>query len=58
MILAVPGVLIAAGAIFFLRRELTDALNPVAEAILGLPIRSNAFLQVFLPTPLFQATPP
>jgi monovalent cation:H+ antiporter, CPA1 family len=31
-------------------------LNPVAEAILGLPIRSNVFLYVFLPTLLFQAT--
>jgi CPA1 family monovalent cation:H+ antiporter len=35
---------------------LTDALNPVAEAIAGLPIRSNVFLYVFLPTLLFQAT--
>jgi len=52
VILAVLGVLIGTGAIFFLRTELTDALNPVAEAILGLPIRSN----VFLPTLLFQAT--
>jgi CPA1 family monovalent cation:H+ antiporter len=56
VILAVLGVLIGAGALFFLRTELTDALNPVAEAILGLPIRSNVFLYVFLPTLLFQAT--
>ena len=56
VILASLGVLIGAGAIFFLRTDLTDALNPVAEAILGLPIRSNAFLYVFLPTLLFQAT--
>lgn len=56
VILAVLGILIGAGAIFFLRTELTDALNPVAEAILGLPIRSNIFLYVFLPTLLFQAT--
>ncbi|WP_371059714.1 cation:proton antiporter [Rhodosalinus sp. 5P4] len=56
VILAVLGVLIGAGATFFLRTELTDALNPVAEAILGLPIRSNVFLYVFLPTLLFQAT--
>lgn len=56
VILAVLGVMIATGAIFFLRTELTDALNPVAEAILGLPIRSNVFLYVFLPTLLFQAT--
>ncbi len=56
VILAVLGTLIAVGATFFLRTELTDALNPVAEAILGLPIRSNVFLYVFLPTLLFQAT--
>ncbi len=56
VIIAALGILIAAGATFFLRTELTDALNPVAEAILGLPIRSNVFLYVFLPTLLFQAT--
>ena len=56
VILALLGVLIATGATFFLRTELTDALNPVAEAILGLPIRSDFFLYVFLPTLLFQAT--
>jgi CPA1 family monovalent cation:H+ antiporter len=56
VILAVLGVLIGTGAIFFLRTDLTDVLNPAAEAILGLPIRSNVFLYVFLPTLLFQAT--
>ena len=56
VILAVLGILIGSGATFFLRTELTDALNPVAEAILGLPIRSNVFLYVFLPTLLFQVT--
>ncbi|WP_163849819.1 cation:proton antiporter [Pseudooceanicola aestuarii] len=56
VILALLGILIGAGAIFFLRTDLTDALNPVAEAILGLPIRSNVFLYVFLPTLIFQAT--
>ena len=56
VILALVGILIGVGALFFLRTELTDALNPVAEAILGLPIRSNVFLYVFLPTLLFQAT--
>ncbi|KKM20836.1 hypothetical protein LCGC14_1641480 [marine sediment metagenome] len=56
VILAALGILIGSAAIFFLRTELTDALNPVAEAILGLPIRSNVFLYVFLPTLLFQAT--
>ena len=56
VILALLGVLIGAAAAFFLQTELTDALNPVSEAILGLPIRSNVFLYVFLPTLLFQAT--
>ena len=56
VILASLGSLIGAAAIFFLQTDLTDALNPVAEAILGLPIRSNVFLYVLLPTLLFQAT--
>lgn len=56
VILALLGILIATGATFFLQTEMTDALNPAAEAILGLPIRSNVFLYVFLPTLLFQAT--
>ena len=56
VILAVMGILIGLGAIFFLRTDLTDALNPIAAAIVGLPIRSNVFLYVFLPTLLFQAT--
>jgi CPA1 family monovalent cation:H+ antiporter len=55
-ILAGLGIFIGGGATFFLNTELTDALNPVAEAILDLPIRSNVFLYVFLPTLLFQAT--
>ena len=56
VILALLGILIGLGAIFFLRTDLTDALNPVAAAIGGLPIRSNVFLYIFLPTLLFQAT--
>lgn len=32
-ILAAPGILIGAGGLFFLRTDLTDAMNPVAEAI-------------------------
>ncbi|EPX78252.1 cation:proton antiporter [Litoreibacter arenae] len=56
VILAALGMLIGSAAIFFLRTNITDALNPVAEAILALPIRSNVFLYVFLPTLLFQAT--
>lgn len=56
VVLAALGVAIGMGAAFFLRTELTDALNPVAEVILGLPIRANVFLYVFLPTLLFQVT--
>ena len=56
VILDLLGIIVAAGAAFLLRTELTDALNPVAEAVLGLPIRSNVFLYVFLPTLLFQVT--
>ncbi|MFL4468697.1 cation:proton antiporter [Tateyamaria armeniaca] len=56
VILAMLGVLIGVSATFFLRTHLTDALNPVAEAILSFPIRSNVFLYLFLPTLLFQAT--
>ncbi|MHA6346195.1 cation:proton antiporter [Roseivivax sp. CAU 1761] len=56
VILAGLGIVIGLGAGFLLRTELTDALNPLAEAILNFPIRSNVFLYVFLPTLLFQAT--
>ncbi|WP_298971695.1 cation:proton antiporter [uncultured Roseobacter sp.] len=56
VILAVLGSLIGTGALFFLQTDLTDALNPVAEAILDFPIKSNVFLYLFLPTLLFQAT--
>lgn len=56
VVLAILGTIIGAGALFFLRTELTDVLNPAAQAILGLPIRSNIFLYLFLPTLLFQAT--
>ncbi|WP_170350804.1 cation:proton antiporter [Ruegeria atlantica] len=56
VILAVLGIVIGLGAAFFLNTDLTDALNPGAQAIIDLPIRSNVFLYVFLPTLLFQAT--
>lgn len=56
VILAAIGILIASGAVYFLRTDLTDTLNPVATAILNFPIRSNVFLYVFLPTLLFQVT--
>lgn len=56
VILAVLGIVIGLGATFFLNTNLTDALNPGAQAIIDLPIRSDVFLYVFLPTLLFQAT--
>jgi len=46
VILAALGTMIGAGAIFFLHTTLTDALNPVAEAILALPIRSNVLTRI------------
>ena len=56
VILALVGILLGSGATFFWNTDLTDVLNPVALAILNLPIRSNVFLYVFLPTLLFQVT--
>ncbi|MCZ4353471.1 cation:proton antiporter [Roseovarius aestuarii] len=56
VIIACLGILVGVAATFFLRTELTDALNPIAVAILALPIRSNVFLYVFLPTLVFQVT--
>ncbi len=56
VVLAAYGVLIGLGSVFFLQTRFTDALNPVATSILALPIRSNVFLYVFLPTLLFQVT--
>ncbi|QBX34501.1 cyclic nucleotide-binding domain-containing protein [Paracoccus liaowanqingii] len=56
VMLAAVGILIGGGAIFLLRTELTDTLNPIAESILSLPIRSSVFMYVFLPTLIFQAT--
>ncbi|MFN4059575.1 MAG: cation:proton antiporter [Paracoccus hibiscisoli] len=56
VMLAAVGIMIGGGALFLLRTDLTDTLNPVAESILSLPIRSSVFLYVFLPTLIFQAT--
>lgn len=56
VVIACLGILVGVAAAFFLHTELTDALNPVAAAILALPIRSNVFLYVFLPTLVFQVT--
>lgn len=54
VVLAAFGVALAFAATFFLRTDLTDALNPAAQAILNLPIRSSLFLYVFLPILIFQ----
>jgi monovalent cation:H+ antiporter, CPA1 family len=56
VILAVMGIAIGAGASFFWFTDLTDALNPVALAILRLPINSDVFLFIFLPTLIFQVS--
>ncbi len=56
VIIACLGIFVGVAATFFLRTDLTDALNPVAVAILALPIKSNVFLYVFLPTLVFQVT--
>jgi CPA1 family monovalent cation:H+ antiporter len=56
VILAAMGIAIGAGASFFWFTELTDALNPVALAILRLPISSDVFIYLFLPTLIFQVS--
>lgn len=56
VVLAAFGIALGAGAMWFWRTDLTDALNPVALAILNLPIRSSLFLYVFLPILIFQVT--
>jgi CPA1 family monovalent cation:H+ antiporter len=56
VVLAAVGVGLGLAAGWFLRTPLTDALNPVAEALVDLPITSDGFLHLFLPVLLFQAT--
>ena len=56
VVLAGLGIAIGAGAAWFWATPLTDALNPVALAILRLPINSGIFLYVFLPILLFQVS--
>jgi monovalent cation:H+ antiporter, CPA1 family len=46
VILVALGMAIGAGAAWFWRTEMTDALNPVALAILSLPISSDVFIYV------------
>ena len=54
VLLALAGIAIGGGAAFFIQTPITDALNPAARAVLDLPIHSEAFLYIFLPTLLFQ----
>jgi len=54
VILAAIGIAIGAGASWFWTTTVTDALNPVALAILNLPISSEIFIYIFLPILLFQ----
>ena len=56
VILVALGMAIGAGAAWFWRTEMTDALNPVALAILSLPISSDVFIYVLLPILLFQVS--
>ncbi|MBN2630646.1 MAG: cation:proton antiporter [Rhodobacteraceae bacterium] len=56
VILATVGIAIGAGAAWFWQTEMTDALNPVAQVILNLPINSDLFLYVFLPVLIFQVS--
>ncbi|TQM94775.1 cation:proton antiporter [Roseinatronobacter monicus] len=54
VILAIVGAVIGAGALYVLSSDLATTLNPVMRRFLELPIRSNIFLYVLLPTLLFQ----
>ena len=54
VILAAFGIGIGAGATFLWQTDITNALNPLALAILNLPIRASFFLNVFLPLLVFQ----
>lgn len=56
VILAAMGIAIGAGATWFYFTPLTDALNPVALAIMTLPIGSEVFIYLFLPTLIFQVS--
>ncbi|WP_082074698.1 cation:proton antiporter [Martelella endophytica] len=54
VILAAMGIAIGVGATFLWQTNLTNALNPLALAILNLPIRASFFLNVLLPLLVFQ----
>jgi len=54
VILAIVGAIIGISALYVLSTDLGDRLNPVTRRLLELPIRSNVFLYILLPTLLFQ----
>ncbi|TGD63028.1 cyclic nucleotide-binding domain-containing protein [Tabrizicola sp. WMC-M-20] len=56
VILAAVGSAIGAAAAWFFRTDITDALNPLALAILNLPISSDLFIYIFLPVLIFQVS--
>ncbi|MDO9638739.1 MAG: cation:proton antiporter [Pseudotabrizicola sp.] len=56
VILAAVGSAIGAAAAWFFRTDITDALNPLALAILSLPISSDLFIYIFLPVLIFQVS--
>ena len=56
VILAAIGIGIGAAASWFFRTDVTDALNPLALAILNLPISSDLFIYIFLPVLIFQVS--
>lgn len=56
VLLAALGMAIGGGAAWFWTTDVTDALNPVALAILNLPISSDVFIYILLPILLFQVS--
>ncbi|MDO8884524.1 cation:proton antiporter, partial [Pseudotabrizicola sp.] len=56
VILAAVGIGLGAAAAWFFRTDVTDALNPLALAILNLPISSDLFIYIFLPVLIFQVS--
>jgi len=54
VILAVVGAFIGALALYVLSSDVATTLNPVMRRFLEVPIRSNVFLYMLLPTLLFQ----
>lgn len=54
VILAIMGAVLGALALYTLSSDLAETMNPTFLRLLELPIRSNIFLYVLLPTLLFQ----